>query len=84
MAKGSKLSPKSLIRATEDSLAIYEGVAEDSPEDTPIILVELLTNKGIPTKGLRRWRLKQISGVGEPHFSQVLTFLIDNKIVEVR
>ena len=84
MPKGDKSHPKTVIKATEDALVMYEDVAEDSPEDTPSVLGELLTNKGTPTKGLRRWRLKQKTGLGVDTFNKVLDFLLDNNLVEVK
>ena len=83
MAK-SKSGPKTIVRATEDSLAIYEDVADDSPEATPIVLGELFTSKGKPTKGLRRWRLKQKTGLGFDEVNKVLDFLLDNNLVELK
>ena len=84
MSKGSKTNPKTVIRATEDSLAIYEDVADDSPEATPVVLGELFTSRGSPTKGLRRWRLKQKTGLGFDEFNKVLDFLLDNNLVELK
>ena len=37
MPKGDKSHPKTVIKATEDALVMYEDVAEDSPEDTPSV-----------------------------------------------
>ena len=84
MPKGDKSHPKTVIKATDDALVLYEDVAEDSPEDTPAVLGELLTLKGIPTKGLRRWRLKQKTGLGFDEFNKVLNFLLDNNLVELK
>jgi len=84
MPKGDKSHPKTVIKATDDALVLYEDIADESPEDTPAVLGELLTNKGTPTKGLRRWRLKQKTGVRTGEFSEVLDFLLDNNLVELK
>ena len=84
MPKGNKSHPKTVIKATDEALVLYEDAAEDSPEDTPAVLGELLTNKGTPTKGLRRWRLKQKAGLSTDEFSKVLDFLLENNLVELK
>ena len=73
-----------IIRATNNTLARYENSADESPEDTPLVLGQLFTDKGNPTKGLMKWRLKQQSGIKNiRHFDEIITFLIQNKIVEI-
>ena len=84
MPKGDKSHPKTVIKATDEALVLYEEIAEDSPDDTPAVLGELLTLKGVPTKGLRRWRLKQKTGVTADTFTRVLDFLLDNNLVELK
>ena len=84
MPKGDKGNPKTVIKATDDALVLYEDVAEDSPEDTPAVLGELLTNKGTPIKGLRRWRLKQRTGLSTDEFNKVLDFLLEHNLVELK
>ena len=84
MPKGDKGNPKTVIKATDDALVLYEDIADDSPEGTPAVLGELLTLKGIPTKGLRRWRLKQKTGSSTDGFNKVLDFLLDNNLVELK
>ena len=84
MARGDKTNPKTVIRATDDAIVLYEDIAEDSPDDTPAVLGELLTSKGNPTKGLRRWRLKQKAGLSTDEFSKVLDFLLENNLVELK
>ena len=80
----NKWHPKSVIKATDDSINIWEDVAEDAPINSEAVLGELLTSKGAPTKGLKSWRLKQKAGLGYESFREVLLFLLEKRIVEIK
>ena len=84
MAKRGMGHPKSVFVATAEALDAYEPIADKSPDGVPAVLGSLLTNLGNPKPGLRRWRLKQDSGLGTSEFNEALLWLVENEMIYIR
>ena len=84
MPKGDIGHPKTVIVATPEAMAIYELQSDDDqmPEGLEVILSELMTIKGEPTKtGKQSWRLRSLVG---PSYNSVLKYMHKNGMVEAK